>query len=276
LGKTKADILASETHYSIFPVFQCSRNLIVRRFFVEEIDPQNQSLVIRGPEAKHITRVLRMGMGDRLILMDRRGFRFQCRIESLRGHEVRVILEKPLPAPPESPVGIILCQALLKARAMDFVVQKASELGVERVQPFTSERTVVQTGGQSSSAKVRHWREIALNAAKQSNRAGPPEIALPCSLFDLAARWEHEAVLKMILWEDEKTQDLKALLRGSAPWTTIVGIVGPEGGLSPEEVQMIGNAGFRSVSLGARILRAETAAMTFVAVLQYEWGDLSL
>jgi 16S rRNA (uracil1498-N3)-methyltransferase len=252
------------------------QGILMRRFFVEEIDPQNQSLVIRGSEAKHIIRVLRMSIGDRLILMDRRGFRFQCRIESLRSHEVRVILEKPLPAPPESPLRIILCQALLKARAMDFVVQKASELGVERILPFTSERTVVQAGEQSSSAKVRHWREIALNAAKQSNRAGPPEIALPCSLSDLAVQWEDKAVLKMIFWEDEKTQDLKALLRGSGPWTTTVGIVGPEGGLSPEEVQKIRKAGFRSVSLGARILRAETAAVTFVAVLQYEWGDLSL
>ena len=146
----------------------------MRRFFVEEINPHNESLVIRGSEAKHIIRVLRMGMGDRLILMDRKGFRFQCRIVSLRAHEVRVILEKPLPSPPESPVEILLCQAVLKARAMDFVVQKTSELGVDRILPFTSERTVVQTGGQSHSAKIRHWREIALNAAKQSNRAAPP------------------------------------------------------------------------------------------------------
>jgi 16S rRNA (uracil1498-N3)-methyltransferase len=247
----------------------------MRRFFVEDIDPHDESIVIRGSEANHIIRVLRMGPGDRLILMDRKGSRFQCSIESLRAHEVRVILEKLLAAPRPSPVEIILCQALLKARAMDFVVQKASELGVDRILPFTSERTVVQADGHSRSAKLRHWREIALNAAKQSDRAAPAEIAPPCSLFDLAAHWQQQEVLKVILWEAEKTEDLKALLKASAPRATAVGIVGPEGGFSPEEVKAVGDAGFSSVSLGNRILRAETAAITLVAVLQYEWGDLS-
>jgi 16S rRNA (uracil1498-N3)-methyltransferase len=248
----------------------------MRRFFVEEIDPHDESIVIRGSEAKHIIRVLRMGLGDRLILMDRKGSRFQCFIDSLRAHEVRVILEKSLAAPRMSPIEIILCQAFLKAKAMDFVIQKASELGVDRILPFISARTVVQADEQRRSAKLRHWREIALNAAKQSDRSAPPEIAPPCSLLDLAAQWRHREASKLILWEDENTQDLKALLKESVTRATAVGIVGPEGGFSPEEVKMIRDVGFRSVSLGTRILRAETAAITLVAVLQYEWGDLSL
>ncbi len=248
----------------------------MRRFFVEEIDPHDESIVIRGSEAKHIIRVLRMGLGDRLILMDRKGSRFQCFIDSLRAREVRVILEKSLAAPRMSPIQIILCQAFLKAKSMDFVIQKASELGVDRILPFISTRTVVQADEQRRSAKLRHWREIALNAAKQSDRSAPPEIAPPCSLLDLAVQWRHREASKLILWEDEKTQDLKALLKESVPRASTVGIVGPEGGFSPEEVKMMKDVGFRSVSLGTRILRAETAAITLVAVLQYEWGDLSL
>jgi len=246
----------------------------MRRFFVEELPSQGETLVITGSEARHILRVLRMGIGDRLVLMDRRGNRFQSRIESARGQEVTVLLEKRIPAPLESPVEIILCQALLKARAMDFVIQKASELGVQQILPFTSQRTVVKTGDDKPSARLRHWREIAVNASKQSNRARPPEVALPCSLPELVERWQDEEALKLVLWEDEKSQGLRAVLKEAARPRIIVGITGPEGGFRVAEVDRLREGGFASVSLGHRTLRAETAALTLVAILQYEWGDL--
>jgi 16S rRNA (uracil1498-N3)-methyltransferase len=248
----------------------------MRRFFVEEIPSPGETLVIKGSEARHIIRVLRMRVGDSLILMDRKGARFQSRIESVRGQEVSVLLEQSIPAPSESPAEIILCQALLKARAMDFVIEKASELGVHQILPFASQRTVVRADHDQPSTRIRHWREIAVNASKQSNRARPPEVALPCALPALIEQWQDERALKVILWEDEKSQDLKALLRGSAPLKTIVGIIGPEGGFSVEEVDRVRQGGFSSVSLGHRVLRAETAAITFLSILQYEWGDLSL
>ena len=251
-------------------------DLIMRRFFVEQILSRGETLVIKGSEARHIIRVLRMRAGDSLILMDRKGARFQSRIESVRGEEVSVLLEKPVPAPPESPAEIILCQALLKARAMDFVIEKASELGVHQIVPFVSQRTVVRLDHDQPSTRLRHWREIAVNASKQSNRARPPEVAIPCTLPALVEQWRDEAALKVILWEDEKSQDLKALLRGSAPLKTVVGIIGPEGGFSVDEVNRVRQGGFSSVSLGRRVLRAETAALTLLAVLQYEWGDLCL
>ena len=248
----------------------------MRRFFVEHIPSQGESLVIKGSEARHMIRVLRMGVGDSLILMDRKGTRFQSRIASVQGQEVTVLLEKPVPAPPESPTEIILCQALLKARAMDFVIEKASELGVHRILPFASQRTVVRADHDPSTSRVRHWREIAVSASKQSNRAKPPDVALPCRLPALVDQWQDERAFKVLLWEDERSHDLKALLRSSAPLKTIVGIIGPEGGFSVEEVDRVRQGGFLPVSLGHRVLRAETAAVTFVAILQYEWGDLSL
>ncbi|MDY7035519.1 MAG: RsmE family RNA methyltransferase, partial [Thermodesulfobacteriota bacterium] len=115
----------------------------MRRFFIEEIKPGDRSFIIAGPEARHIIKVLRMGRGDRVMLMDGKGSRFQAIIESVEGHEVLVTLEKSLPMPPPSPVEITLCQALLKSRPMDYMVQKTSELGVDRIIPFSSERTVV-------------------------------------------------------------------------------------------------------------------------------------
>jgi len=220
-------------------------------------------------------RVLRMRAGDRLVLVDRKGVRFQSRIEAVRGHEVTLLLEEPMPAPPESPVEITLCQAMLKSRAMDLVIQKASELGVRRIAPFASERTVVTGNLDRPSARLRRWREIAVNASKQSNRAMPPHVAPPCKLPELIEQWQNKSGLKVILWEDEKSQDLKTLLRESVPSPAIGGIVGPEGGFTPQEVESVRRAGFNSVSLGRRVLRSETAALTLLAILQYEWGDLS-
>lgn len=249
----------------------------MRRFFVQAIPPGTGTFVITGSEARHITRVLRMGVGDRLVLMDQDGYRVQSRIEAVQGRSVTVLLERPLPAPHESPVAVTLCQALLKARAMDFVIQKASELGVRHILPFTSERTVVRVDQEKPSSRIRHWREIAVNASKQSDRAKPPEVALPCSLPALLERLASETAVKLLLWEDEKSQDLKALIKErSARPGAVMGIVGPEGGFGLQEVERIRRAGFVSVSLGNRVLRAETAAVALAAILQYEWGDLSL
>ena len=223
-----------------------------------------------------MTRVLRMGRGDRFILMDGRGARFQAIIESAGRREVRVILEKPLPQPSPSPIEITLCQALLKSRAMDYVVEKTSELGVHRILPFSSERTVVRLNKERFANKKQRWREIAHSAAKQSDRRAPLELG-PLSSFEaLVGKCRGEDALKVILWEEEGATDLKGLLRGSPPVKRFLGIIGPEGGFSHEEVRAAGEAGFVCVSLGHRVLRAETAAITLAALVQYEWGELSL
>lgn len=248
----------------------------MRRFFVEEIKPEDRSLTIGGSEGRHITRVLRMGRGDRIILMDRKGARFQAMITSTGGSEVSVILEKALPQPPPSPVEITLCQAVLKAHAMDYVIQKTSELGVDSVIPFFSERTVVGHGSDHSTKKLRHWQEIAQNAAKQSDRARPATVGPLFTFGDLLARWKGEEAIKIILWEEEGARDLKTFLQSSNPAEKVVGLIGPEGGFSPQEIKIASEAGFLSASFGRRVLRAETAAVTLVAIIQYEWGDLNL
>jgi 16S rRNA (uracil1498-N3)-methyltransferase len=264
----------------------------VRHFFVEEIVAKDGLCTIRGSEARHMTRVLRMGRGDRFILMDGKGTRFQAIIESAGRREVLVTLEKPLPQPLPSPVEITLGQALLKYRAMDYVIEKTSELGVHRILPFSSERTVVRLNKERFDNKKQHWREIAHSAAKQSDRKLPVEIG-PLSSFEaLIGSSRAEDGLKVILWEEEMATDLKGVLRESPPFTPtlpspsrgrvwegvkkFLGIVGPEGGFSEKEVRAAEEAGFVSVSLGQRVLRAETAAITLVAIVQYEWGDLSL
>ena len=248
----------------------------MRRFFVEEIIVNEGTCSITGPEAKHISKVLRMRPGDQLTLIDRKGTRFLALITSVGPREVLVSLEKPLPKPSPSPIEITLCQAMIKPRQMDHIIQKTSELGVDCILPFSSKRTVVRLSKNRLANKIRHWHEIAQNSTKQSDRGTPVEIKPVVHFNELMERWKGEKALKMILWEEEEVKDLKNFLRGSSPLRKFVGVVGPEGGFIQQEVEVARDAGFISVSLGDRILRSETAAIAIVAIAQYEWGGLSL
>ena len=248
----------------------------MRRFFVERIDGSDRFCTIAGSEARHISKVLRMSPGDRIILMDRDGKRFQALIIVSDPREVRVFLEEALPVPEPSPVEIVLCQALLKSGPMDYMIQKTSELGVDCIFPFVSTRTVVNLRGDRLSNKMRHWKKISLSSAKQSGRSVPAEIGLPRSFKDLIREWEGQDAVKAILWEEKGERDLKGLLRPYSHPNRFVGIIGPEGGFDKEEVAFAEEAGFLTVSLGNRVLRGETAALAIVAIVQYEWGDLCI
>lgn len=248
----------------------------MRRFLVENLNARDGVCVITGPEARHMTRVLRMEAGDRFVLMDGKGNRFLASIESATRQGVKIVLEKPIPKPPPSPVTIALCQALLKSGPMDYLIQKTSELGVDHILPFTSLRTITMLKRERLSNRMRHWREIAKSSAKQSGRVVPAQIDIPLTLGELTAKWKEEKGMKAILWEGEGTMDLKGLLKGSSRTGKFMGVVGPEGGFAEEEIELAADAGFIPVTLGNRILRAETAAMTMVAIVQYEWGDLGV
>ena len=249
--------------------------LLMRRFFIDEILGSQGSVTITGAEAKHIATVLRMGPGERIVLLDQAGGRFLAVIKELNRRRVLVDLERPLPSPGPSPVRLTLCQALIKSNPMDLLVEKTSELGVDRILPYIADRTVVKVDAEKARHKVRRWQEIAQSAAKQSDRAMPAAIGPLQSFDELLAGLQTESDLKILLWEQEDTRTLKDLLSIS-PASGVLAMVGPEGGFTEREVTAAWRAGFVPVSLGRRILRAETAAITLVAILQYEWGDLSL
>ncbi|MGE5839287.1 MAG: 16S rRNA (uracil(1498)-N(3))-methyltransferase [Deltaproteobacteria bacterium] len=248
----------------------------MRRFFVDEILGTQGSVTITGAEARHIATVLRMGPGDRIVILDKRGNRFLTVIKELSRRHVLLDLERPLPAPDPSPLYITLCQALLKSNPMDLLIEKTSELGVDRILPYVAERSVVKVGGGKSRIKVRRWQEIAQSAAKQADRARPAEILPPQSFDEMMEGLGNEQAMRILLWEQEGVRSLKGLLRSGSAAPGILALVGPEGGFTEREVMGATEAGFVPVSLGRRILRAETAAITLVAILQYEWGDLSL
>ena len=230
--------------------------------------------MIAGREAHHISRVLRMGRGDTMVLLDGKGGRFLAEIESVSREAIKVQIKKPLDPVQPSPFEITLCQSVIKSDPMDYLIQKTSELGVTRISPFFSSRSVVHLKGDRQLKKSNRWKEIAHSAAKQCNRDIPPEIGAPESFDRQLALFSKAPGLKVILWERETSRDLKDLLQNHASSGNFTGMVGPEGGFTPEEVSAAQHAGFIPVSMGSRILRAETAALVLVAIVQYEWGDL--
>jgi len=249
-------------------------DISLRRFLVEDLEIENGFCVITGREAHHMSKVLRMGRCDALVLLDGKGGRFLAEIQSVSREGINVQIKEPLDPVQPSSFEITLCQAVIKSASMDYLIQKTSELGVTRIFPFFSSRSVVHLKGDRRRKKCARWREIAHSAAKQCNRDVPAEIGPPES-FDKQLTFLRKAPgLKVILWERETSRDLKDLLQNHEPSGGFTGMVGPEGGFTPEEVSTAQHAGFIPVSMGSRILRAETAALVLVAIVQYEWGDL--
>jgi 16S rRNA (uracil1498-N3)-methyltransferase len=247
----------------------------LKRFFVDII-PGTEVLSITGNEARHIVNVLRMKKGETLILMDGKGQLFEATIETLHSKEVKVKIDKSIPFPPPSPIEISLAQALIKSHPMDYLIQKVTELGISSIHPFYSERTVIKLKPEHLKNKIDRWTEIIKSACKQCGRAILPTLNPPVPFEEIIKNPPDKKTLKILLWEDEDKADLKKLLSSTSPLPHIMAIVGPEGGFTLNEINLAREAGFQIISLGNRILRAETAAVSLISIIQYEWGDLGL
>ena len=247
----------------------------MRLFYIDKIESSLTKCTIEGAEARHIYKVLRMRPGDAILLMDREGKRFKSIIEKIYRGKVEVLIKEIYPSPRPSPIETILYISLIRSAAMDFVIQKSSELAVDIIQPFYSERSIIKIPEKKVESRLRHWNEIAKNSAKQSGRTIPAKILKPTTLDEILKNWENnKKVLKLLLWEQETSQSIKYILRQKKDVKKVVGIIGPEGGFTEKEIERSKSSGFYTVSMGKRILRAETAAITFIAVVQYELGDL--
>ena len=248
----------------------------MRRFLVENITPSMGHLTITGREARYINKVLRMKRGQKLIIMDGKGHSFESTIEKVSHKEVTVKVKRRLPPAPPSPIEISLGQALLKSHAMDYLIQKATELGVDSIHSFFSERTVIKLESAHMTAKMDRWIEIMKSACRQCNRSALPSLETPLPFEQMIAHTPEKETLRILLWEDEDRTDLKKMLKSMSPLPHVYAVVGPEGGFTPSEINLARESGFHIISLGDRILRAETAAVSLVSIIQYEWGDLNL
>ena len=248
----------------------------MRRFFVEKIVSTADFLSIAGKEARHIVNVLRMKKGETLIIMDGKGQLFESTIEALDYKEVKVKITKSIPPLPSPPIEIRLGQALIKSNSMDYLIQKTTELGINSIHLFHSERAVIRLKPAHLTNKTDRWMEIMKSACKQCGRATLPNLNPPLPFETLLKNTPDKKTLKILVWENEDRTDLKKLLRSMSPLPHIFAIVGPEGGFTPDEIDLAREAGFHIISLVNRVLRAETAAISLISIIQYEWGDLNL
>jgi 16S rRNA (uracil1498-N3)-methyltransferase len=248
----------------------------MRRFFVEEITPTTDSLSLTGKEARYISKVLRMKKGEVLTIMDGKGQLFESIVEDLDYKEVKVRINKSISPPPPSPIEISLAQALIRSNSMDYLIQKFTELGINSIHLFYSERTVIRLKPGHLRNKMDRWMEIMKSACRQCGRATLPTLNPPLPFEEIIRNVPDKETLKVLLWENEEMLDLKKVLRSMSPIPHTLAMVGPEGGFTLNEINQARKAGFHVVSLGNRILRTETAAVSLISIIQYEWGDLNL
>ena len=236
----------------------------MRRFFCENIT--QGTATITGDDAHHISRVLRMKAGDALSLCDGAGNEYDAVITSVSPEAVVCALGERHASEAESPVRVTLLQCLPKTGKMELIVQKCTELGVFAIVPVVSSRCVVVPNKDYDKKRERYNR-VALEAAKQSRRGMIPSV-LP--LTELKKIDVKAFDLFLVAYEDENTVSLKQALRAAKSPQSIALLIGPEGGLEEAEVAQLVKAGAKSVSLGPRILRTETAGMAMLAQTLYE------
>ena len=234
-----------------------------------------ETIAITGGDAHHLAHVMRAQIGDVITVVDAAGQAAEMAVTALTRDAVYLRMQRVLPAETEGR-EVVLVQALLKGEKMDFVVQKAAELGAVCVCPIVTEHVVVRYDAKKAAAKAARWQKIADEAAKQCGRRTLMTVAPVVSLTELlrdSGDIGAADTATVFCYEQEERQSMRTVLRGTEARRVTL-IVGAEGGFSPAEAAAVTAAGGQSVSLGHRILRAETASLTALAVTQYELGNL--
>ncbi len=251
-----------------------------RRFYAHPgaFSHDDGSLILEAEESRHLRDVLRLTPDDDVYVFDGEGKEFLCAINEIRRNFVKLkVISQVEPARPESPLRLTLAAGLLKGEKFDLVVQKTSELGIYQIIPLVTTLSDVHLREVSDAEKrVRRWQRIALEAAKQSGRAFVPQIAQPEIFEVLVQRHNPTADQRGIMFSERNGHSLPILGENSSQNpSAIVALVGPEGGWTDSEIDEARKAGWSIVTLGGRVLRAETSAIVVTALLQHLFGDLS-
>ncbi|HEX7176917.1 MAG TPA: 16S rRNA (uracil(1498)-N(3))-methyltransferase [Pyrinomonadaceae bacterium] len=255
--------------------------------FAPSGDGAAREVVLSSEESRHLRDVLRLRAGDEATVFDGEGREFACVVREpgggrgsrgeARGGAAAVLdVRGPVEPPrPESPLALTLAVALLKGEKFDLVVQKATELGVRAVVPVITRRADVRLrDARDAGARLERWRRLALEAAKQSGRARVPAVAEPVEFSEFVATAASEDTRRLMFSERDGASLAEALGKADAASMAVTALVGPEGGWESEEIDAAREAGWRVVTLGGRVLRAETAAIAVAALLQHLCGDL--
>ena len=249
-----------------------------RRFYAPSaaFDFNNRIVTLGTDEARHARDVLRLHAGDEVYVFDGQGNEFQGKIQSFTGAEAVIDINSEVEsAQPESVIDLTIGISLLKGEKFDLVIQKTTELGIDRIVPLKTERADVRLkSDEDARRRLTRWQRISLEAAKQSGRARLPQIEAPRALDVFLKSADFAPATKLFFSERDGVSltDSEADRGGSR--SQIVAVVGPEGGWADEELAQARAAQWQIVTLGGRTLRAETAAIAIVALLQHRFGDL--
>lgn len=242
------------------------------RFFVEPLEFNKEEIGIKGDDLKHLKKVLRLGTGDRIEILDGLGKAAEAQIVRF---ENEIAFCKPLDIftpKGKPPLKITLLQGLAKGEKMELIIQKTTELGISRIIPVACQRSVVRLDKNKALNKKERWQKVALEASKQCRRPDIPKVDSPLD-FKEALNLIPKEALFLLLWEKEQKKSFEDILKKSPPYEIFLAI-GPEGGFEEEEVKMALLKGAFSLSLGSRILRTETASLACLAILMQNWGDI--
>jgi 16S rRNA (uracil1498-N3)-methyltransferase len=240
------------------------------RIYTRALLDSHAAVVLEPEPSHHLSRVLRLGVGDVLTLFDGRGGEYPGEITAIDKKQVHIRTGAHLPRECESPLGIHLGIAVSRGERMDWVVQKATELGIAALTPLVTEHNGVKLDAGRAAKKIQHWQQIAISACEQCGRNRLPVVHAIQPLQQWLA--ETDAERKYVLHHRAESAGL-ASVAGAAPQIAAL-LVGPEGGLSEPEISAAEQAGYAALRLGPRVLRTETAPLAAIAVLQACWGDM--
>ncbi len=244
----------------------------MRRFFI----PPEQLLApdpyLQGDEARHLLQVLRMKVGDQVMLFDNSNQQYQARISSISGDKVHFEILDRQTIRRESPIQIILGLPLIRSQPFEWMLQKGTELGVATFRPFYSVHSRRNFEKAEMESRMKRWQRIIVEAAKQCERNVLPKLFPAVSFTDILE--EEQEAIKIIPYEEESSRTLKDLERQPSPSGSVLALIGPEGGFHQDEVQEAQLKGFVPISLGPRTLRSETAALALICLFQFLWGDM--
>ena len=239
------------------------------RLYIDAPLEAGQELALPDDIIRHATRVLRLGPGDPVVLFNGDGAQYPARLTTVDARTAHAQIDAVETPNRESPLRVTLVQALARGEKMDWIIQKAAELGVTRILPVVTERSEVKLDAARGDKRLEHWRAVAIAACEQCGRNVLPELAVPAPLATCLAAQAADPGTRWMLHPGEATR-----LRDVASGTTTVALaIGPEGGFGDTDLAALRQAGYHALVLGPRILRTETAGLAAVAALQAVVGD---
>jgi 16S rRNA (uracil1498-N3)-methyltransferase len=220
----------------------------------------------------HATKVLRLKVGDQFALFNGDGYDYVAKVIELSKHKTSVEIIDRYEVNHESPLKITLAQGLAAGDKMDWIIQKAVELGIQSIQPLLTERSIVKLDRERADKKLEHWRTVAISACEQTGRSIIPDILSPIHLVQWLSNQNQTANSLKLILTPAKAQNINHLEKPSSP---VVFMVGPEGGFSEKEMNLALSSSFVPVNFGKRVLRTETASVVALSIMQNLWGDFA-